>query len=61
MQTRHVYVVQSWHNGSQLVLRLRDQNQTEAIHFHSWAALLSHLQELTAQNQITKDSRQEAP
>ena len=44
-QPRQVYVLQIWQEEKRLILRLREQNQSEPKHFHSWAELLIFVQE----------------
>ena len=44
-QPRQVYVLQIWQEEKKLILRLREQNQSEPKHFQSWAELLIFVQE----------------
>ena len=44
-QPRQVYVLQIWQEEKRLILRLREQNQSEPKHFHSWAEMLIFVQE----------------
>ena len=44
-QPRQVYVLQIWQEEKRLILRLREQNQSEPKHFQSWAEMLIFVQE----------------